>query len=130
MKNKKLASLIGLPAVLILVGAVAEWQHQSFTVAYRYLFLLEGQTPSKERLVRTSTGSTPHYDPIQYRAKDARPAITEPEFVAAKEAKISGGTRGIGVSINSDSRFYPLYVLQYHQIVNDTCGGKAVACSY
>ena len=37
---------------------------------------------------------------------------------------------GIGVSVNGDSRFYPLYVMQYHQIVNDTCGGKAVACSY
>ena len=92
--------------------------------------MLDGQEATKERLLSTSTGATPHYDPIQYRAKDARPAITEPEFVSAGEAKIAGGTKGIGISINGDSRFYPLYLLQYHQIVNDTCGGKAVACSY
>ena len=93
-------------------------------------YLLQGQAPSEERLVETSTGGKPHYEPIQYRAKDARPAITEPEFVEASEARIAAGTMGIGVSISGDSRFYPLYVLQYHQIVNDVCGGKAVACSY
>ena len=130
MKIKKRVLLFGLPALLIAVAAVAEWQYEAFTVAYRYLFLLDGQAPNHERLVATSTGKTPHYEPIQYRGKDSRPAITEPEFVAAAEAKMAGGTKGIGVSINGDSRFYPLYVLQYHQIINDTCGGKPVACSY
>jgi hypothetical protein len=37
---------------------------------------------------------------------------------------------GIGVSVNGDSRFYPLFIMQYHQIVNDICGDKPVACSY
>jgi len=79
---------------------------------------------------KTESGGKPHHDPIQYRAKDARPAIVEPTFVSAKEAKIAGGTKGIGVNINGDSRFYPLYVLQYHQVVNDVCGDSAIACSY
>ena len=96
----------------------------------RYVYLLQGQAPTKERLVQTSTGGKPHYDPIQYRAKDSRPAITEPELVSADQARLAAGTKGIGVSINGDHRFYPLYVLQYHQIVNDTCGGTPVACSY
>jgi hypothetical protein len=78
----------------------------------------------------TATGGIAHPDAIQYRAKDSRAAIVEPEFVNADEAKIAGGTKGIGVSIDGDSRFYPLYVLQYHQIVNDTCGNRAIACSY
>ncbi len=78
----------------------------------------------------TATGGAAHHEAIQYRAKDSRPAITEPEFVSADEANIAGGTKGIGVSIDGDSRFYPLYVLQYHQIVNDTCGNRAIACSY
>ncbi len=122
MKTKLIVGLLVL-AVAVTGGIIfGRQQYQRY--------LLQGQAPSKERLVETSTGGEPHYDPIQYRAKDARSAITEPEFVAASEARIVGGTKGIGVSVNGDSRFYPLYVMQYHQIVNDTCGGKAVACSY
>ncbi len=112
-----------LIAVTLLIGIPA-------AICGRYWYLLQGQSPTAERLVETSTGGKPHYDPIQYRAKDSRPAITQPEFVDADQAKLAGGTKGIGVSINGDHRFYPLYVLQYHQIVNDTCGGTAVACSY
>jgi hypothetical protein len=122
MKLKKVILLIGLPvlAIVLIAGAVIG----------RYMYLLQGQAPNRERLLETASGGAPHYDPIQYRAKDARPAITEPEFVSAGEARVAAGTMGIGVSINGDDRFYPLYVLQYHQIVNDTCGGKEVACSY
>ncbi|HIK94153.1 MAG TPA: DUF3179 domain-containing protein [Planctomycetes bacterium] len=125
MKLSKNKVLLGLAVLLPLgIGGYFVGRHQ-----YE-LYLLQGQAPSEERLVETSTGGDPHYDPIQYRAKDSRPAVVEPEFIAASEAKIAGGTMGIGVSVNDDSRFYPLYVLQYHQIVNDTCGGKAVACTY
>ena len=122
MNQKKLVWMIALP-VLVLVGVVG-------AVVGRYAYLLQGQAPTKERLFSTSTGGTPHYDPIQYRAKDSRPAITEPQFVSADEAKLVGGTMGIGVCVDGDSRFYPLFVMQYHQIVNDTCGDKPVACSY
>jgi hypothetical protein len=122
MSRKKLLWTIGLPVVLLLGVAGA--------VVGRYAYLLQGQAPSRERLFRTSTGGRPHYEPIQYRAKDARPAIMEPQFVSAAEAKFAGGTMGIGVTVNGESRFYPLFIMQYHQVVNDTCGGKHVACSY
>ncbi len=95
-----------------------------------YVYLLQGQAPHKERIFRTATGGKPHYDPIQYRAKDSRPAIMQPEFVSAGQAHLAGGIKGIGVAINGDSRFYPLFILQYHQILNDTCGDKPVVCSY
>jgi hypothetical protein len=114
--------IIGLPVILLLAAT-------GFVIG-RYWFLLDGQAPTRERLFRTSTGGTPHYDPIQYRAKDSRPAIMEPRFVSADEAKLVGGTMGIGVSVAGESKFYPLFVLQYHQIVNDTCGDKPVVCSY
>lgn len=125
MNRNRLIWMVGLP-VLLLLGV-------SGAVVGRYAYLLDGQAATKERLFRTSTGGTPHYDPIQYRAKDSRPAIMEPQFVSAEQAArvgVLGGTKGIGVSVDGDSRFYPLFVLQYHQIVNDTCGDKPVACSY
>ena len=92
--------------------------------------LLDGQEATHARTVETETGGDPHHEPIQYRDKDSRPAITEPEFVPASKARISAGTKGIGVNIDGKSRFYPLYVLQYHQIINDKVGNRAIACSY
>ncbi len=99
-------------------------------VFLRYQYLLQGQSPTRERLLKTATGSDPHYDPIQYRAKDSRPAIMEPEFADGDSVRLAGGTMGIGVSVGGDSRFYPLYILQYHQVLNDECGGKSIVCSY
>ena len=92
--------------------------------------LLDGQEATEARTVQTETGGTPHHEPIQYRAPDARDAIVSPEFIDGTVAKIAGGTKGIGITINGESRFYPLYVLQYHQIVNDTLQDTAIAASY
>ena len=122
MNRKKYLLMIGLPVLVLLGGSGA--------LVGRYMYLLQGQAPTKERLFRTATGSKPHYEPIQYRAKDARPAIMQPQFVAVDQAKLAAGTMGIGVSVAGDSRFYPLFILQYHQVLNDTCGDKPVVCSY
>ena len=92
--------------------------------------LLDGQEATEARTVQTETGGTPHHEPIQYRAKDSRDAIVTPEFIAGSEAQIAGGTKGIGITINGESRFYPLYVMQYHQVINDTLQDTAIAASY
>ncbi|HCK71380.1 MAG TPA: hypothetical protein DHW38_07360 [Planctomycetaceae bacterium] len=89
-----------------------------------------GQLATHARTVETETGGVPHHEPIQYRAKDSRPAITKPEFIPGATAQIAGGTKGIGVAINGKARFYPLYILQYHQVINDTLEDCAIACSY
>jgi hypothetical protein len=91
---------------------------------------LDGQSASWSRVIRTETGGVPTYEPIQYRAKDSREAISDPRFVSANEAKIAGGTMGIGVAIEGEAKFYPLYILAYNQIVNDNCAGVAIACTY
>ena len=111
------ALLIGLPLVAILVGGI-------------YFFDLHHRDSSRRGREETATGGEAHHHPIQYRNKDSREAITEPEFVAAGKLQIAGGTKGIGVSIDGESRFYPLYVLQYHQVINDKIGNSAIACSY
>ena len=109
--------VIGLPLVAILVGGL-------------YFLDREFRNASRHDREETATGGEAHHHPIQYRNKDSREAITEPEFVAAGKLQIAGGTKGIGVSIDGDSRFYPLYVLQYHQVINDKVGNSAIACSY
>ena len=113
MKN---AALFGLPVIALTIGWIV------FGPRLYDAYQLGGE--------QTLTGGEAHHHPIQYRDKDSREAITEPEFVAAGELLIAGGTKGIGVSIDGESRFYPLYVLQYHQVINDKIGNSAIACSY
>ena len=79
---------------------------------------------------KTVTGAEPFHGLVQYRDKDAKQAIFKPEFVKAADARLVGGTSVIGVSIEGESRAYPLYLLTNHQIVNDEVGGKSIACSW
>ena len=78
----------------------------------------------------TETGGQPYHGLIQYRARDSKPAIIKPKFVKASEALLADGTAVIGVSINGQSHAYPLYILNNHQIVNDTVGGTAISASW
>lgn len=61
---------------------------------------------------------------------DAIPAITEPQFVSADEAKLAPDAPVIGVAINGESRAYSLYLLNGHEIVNDSVGGEKIATTW
>ncbi len=78
----------------------------------------------------TATGGEPFHGLIQYRAKDAKEAIPNPEFVAAKDAIIAPGTKVIGVFLGGQARAYPLFILNNHQIVNDKVGGVPLSASW
>ena len=66
--------------------------------------------------------------------RDIIRTILKPEHVTAKEALRAGWvrptTRVLGMTINGESRAYPLYVLQVHELANDTLGGVPVAPNY
>ena len=62
--------------------------------------------------------------------RDQIPPIHEPIFVAATEADIGLQEPVIGLVINGDARAYPLRILLWHEIVNDTVGGVPVLVSY
>jgi len=63
--------------------------------------------------------------------KDRIPAITDPQFgpdwsdveVDDKSLSLADGDEVIGVSRNGNARAYPLRILDWHEIVNDTLGG-------
>lgn len=78
----------------------------------------------------TPTGSKAYHGLIQYRAKDAKEAIVEPTLLPATKAVLAAGTKVIGVFVNGEARAYPLFVLNNHQIVNDTVGGTPVSASW
>lgn len=68
---------------------------------------------------------------------DAIPAILPdrvPEIMVpaadADAAGIEGGVQVIGVSVNGESRAYPIPFLSRHEIVNDTVGGRHIAATW
>ncbi len=63
--------------------------------------------------------------------KDGIPSIDSPKFVAVAESKGLGDTEPvIGVIINGDARAYPLSVLIWHEIANDTVGGVPITVTF
>ncbi len=63
--------------------------------------------------------------------KDGIPAIDDPQFVPVAEATDLTPTEPvIALSLRGDARAYPLRILTWHEIVNDTVGAIPVAVTY
>lgn len=63
--------------------------------------------------------------------RDSIPAIDEPKYVPLAELrKVAEDEPVIGLIIGNEARAYPLQVLTWHEIVNDTVGGVPVAVTY
>ncbi len=71
---------------------------------------------------------------------DSLRAIDDPQTIAAGEIKAGeklGGARKlvsadrvIAVEFGGEARAYPLWLMNWHEIVNDTVGGRAIAVTY
>ena len=64
--------------------------------------------------------------------KDGIPAIDNPKFVSVDEASqwMVDVEPVQVVNINGDARAYPIQIMIWHEIVNDTVGGEPVAITY
>lgn len=63
--------------------------------------------------------------------KDGIPPIDNPKFVAVNRVTdLSDRDPVIELEINGDARAYPLRVMTWHEIANDTVGGKQVVVTY
>ena len=71
-----------------------------------------------------TTQSEPYY------RFDAIPAIIDPQFVSADEAKLDADAPVIGVTFNDESHAYSLYLLNGHEIVNDIVGAQKIATTW
>ena len=123
-----LANGCAAPSVTMKSGATAE-----ATLEPKTLESLTIRPSSAFRIPHsalTPTGSKAYHGLIQYRAKDAKEAIVEPTLLPATKAMIAAGTKVIGVFVNGEARAYPLFILNNHQIVNDTVGGIPVSASW
>ncbi|MDP6882701.1 MAG: DUF3179 domain-containing protein [Rhodospirillales bacterium] len=63
--------------------------------------------------------------------KDGIPAIDDPKFVPIGQVSGLAETEPVvGVTVNGVSRAYPLRILMYHEIANDTLGGVPITVTY
>lgn len=64
--------------------------------------------------------------------RDGIPSIDDPEFITPDEAAdwLADVEPVIALTINGDSRAYPLQILTWHEIVNDTVGGVPVIVTF
>lgn len=90
----------------------------------------DGNHVTTDLIDRSPTGSEAYHGLIQYRAQDAKVAITEPVFIPVNKALLAAGTKVIGIFINGEARAYPLLILNNHQVVNDVIGGTPVSASW
>jgi len=82
-------------------------------------FDLEGATIPPEEI---KSGGPP---------RDGIPAINEPIFIAAEEARfVDGNDRVMGIVINGRARAYPIAILNWHELVNDRIGNQHFTVSY
>jgi hypothetical protein len=63
--------------------------------------------------------------------RDGIKAVDAPEFRPVEEATwVQADTPVLGVSVDGVSRAYPVHLLEYHQIVNDTVNEVPIAVTY
>ncbi len=63
--------------------------------------------------------------------RDGIPSIDTPKFISAEQADfLNDKDRVMGVNIDGEARAYPISILNWHEIVNDTFNGKGVAVTF
>jgi len=63
--------------------------------------------------------------------KDGIPSINQPQFISAENTDyLKPSDSVIGITINGQSRAYPLRILVWHEIVNDTIDDQHIAITY
>jgi len=87
-----------------------------------------------EETVAVSDGSLALLNPddiVEVIPQDGIPAIDEPRFVELDEAPwLDEREPVIAVEMNGEARAYPLQIMTWHEIVNDTIGGTPVAVTF
>lgn len=64
-------------------------------------------------------------------AKDGIPALYDPKFISGDEVKyLKPSDRILGLYINGEAKAYPIRILNWHELVNDSVGAKDVLVSY
>ena len=69
---------------------------------------------------------------IQGQVRDGIPSLTHPGVatLANAEPTVTDDERVLGMVVNGAARAYPLAIMRWHEIVNDTLGGAQILVTY
>lgn len=81
-------------------------------------FVLKGASVPVEEILR---GGPP---------RDGIPALDHPEHVAAAGANWPDAAQVLGVEYGGEARAYPVAILDWHELINDSVGGREILISY
>lgn len=56
--------------------------------------------------------------------------VGKPSFGPAAASKLDGGEEVIAVNVHGQARAYPVRIISYHHVVNDTVGGVPIVATY
>ncbi len=62
--------------------------------------------------------------------RDGIPALTDPRSLPAHESPWQDDEIVVGVALGEQARAYPIAILNWHELVNDTLGGRRILVSY
>ena len=120
---------LALGALVLLYEGESAQQEISFTSSE------ESSVPSSE-LVVMETDGVKHLIPLDKikgggPPKDGIPSIDHPIFADVHDSQfMSDSDTVIGLEINGEAKAYPLFILVWHEIVNDSVGGVPVSVTY
>ena len=107
----RLLQIVALSSLLIVADSVVAESRNGF--------VLDGALVPPDEILNGGPG------------RDGIPSLDNPVFVKAGEAKFLGSKdRVLGIDINGVVRAYPVRILNYHEIVNDSIGGEAIVITY
>ena len=119
--RRPLATLTGLAVVAVAALAVLPGASAN-PDSWRYEWPNTDFTKTSVDFAEIFSGGPP---------KDGIPSIDDPKFSPVAEIDYLGPQEPVvGLVINGDARAYPLRVLTWHEIVNDTVGGLPVAVTF
>jgi hypothetical protein len=94
------------------------------------------ENPISSELVMMETDGVKHLIPLEKikgggPPKDGIPSIDHPVFTDVENSQfMSDSDTVIGLEINGESKAYPIFILVWHEIVNDRIGGIPVSVTY
>jgi hypothetical protein len=64
--------------------------------------------------------------------RDTIPALSNPKFISAGQVRglLKKSDRVLGVYLNGEAKAYPVRILNWHELVNDTLGGRPILVSW
>jgi len=125
MKNRKLI-FTAILVLLVLVVVIVEIRSRSVGPGAIVDEIRE------EQKLDTSGGIVSESEIVFVVNKDSIPALENPNFSSVQSADpyLSDDGRGISVSLNGVTKFYPYQILVWHEVVNDVIGGTPIVVSY